>query len=300
MPVVRESASWLDLSISRPTSSIGISLPFAGIGGPDRALQELGWPHVGRNVIDSRKSCIPILDTLHGKGIAQCRDISLMCPADWDDSEGLMGGPPCIPFSMLGHGGGLGSAIGSLMLGTLEAVKNVSNRKHRPLRFMVLENVRAVMYNRKNGNALTDIKALWAANMPHWTELLVWDLRCESFGLPQQRNRVFLVAFEQDFARAVGMPNQPVAFATPAVLEDFLLLAGDATMGARVLTAQQQLNLRKFKAVFRKVKDPFSNLAIVDVSRRPGQWLQRQAPHRLVPHVDNDQPLLAHHRQGTL
>lgn len=270
MPVyVRTDVPWRDPAFRSPLFEQTISLPFAGIGGPDRALIEGQWPHRTANVIEKRAECIGVLDRLHGSGTARCEDIMNIKLQQWADSEGLMCGPPCVDFSMQGNGEGLYGAHGSLFGHTLGMIKGLSHRR-RKLRWIVLENVVAIGYNRAGGNALHEIMQWWSENMPHWTELAVWILDAQDFGLAQRRRRCFLVAFESDFASVVGgLPAEPAKMEKVS-LSDFLLdHAPNGRFFNHGLSELQRTNLAEYEQVFGESDCADSELAVVDISRSP-------------------------------
>ncbi len=66
MPVLAKPV-WLDDRLRIPVRLVKVSVPFAGIGGPDRALAAGGWLHEVVNVFEKRATCIPVLNAIAGR-----------------------------------------------------------------------------------------------------------------------------------------------------------------------------------------------------------------------------------------
>ena len=209
---VRQDPPWRRPDVYRsPRFGHNISLPFAGIGGPDRALKEGKWPHRAVNVIEKRPECKEALNRIHGYEVAKIQDLTKMEDEDWEDCQGMLTGPPCIDFSFLGCKKGTAGQHGNLMEVILNRIKKQAD-KRRPgskLRWVVIENVWVCTFHtNKNGCVLSWIKLWWAENMPGWTPLKVtrWDAR--NSGLGQRRDRMILFAFELDlFKLLMGCQN---------------------------------------------------------------------------------------------
>ena len=105
-------------------------------------------------------------------------------------------------------------------------VKELSSRDERPLRWIIMENVMSITYNRKSGNALEEINQWWSENMSHWEPLAVWRVNAVECLLPQSRTRVFLVSQERQYSDMVsGMPSGPAVCFDEEIklLEPFLV-----------------------------------------------------------------------------
>ena len=248
--------------------STKISFPFAGIGGPNRAAIEGGWLHEPVNVLDWDAKCIEVLTELHGAGVAKQRDIHTYPASSWEPSDGLMAGSPCVAFSRIGRRGGFDTAEGRLFLTLLERVQTLSHGA-RPLRWCVLEMVKGIQSPGKGDNPLSFLKEWWAREMPHWTDLAVWDLCATKAGLPQRRQRLFLVAFSRDFADLVGgLPEKPEEMPM-APLEGFLGVSGMYDVPSKGSNNERHLAVyqNKFREAPQGVAPP--SYAIMNVSRDP-------------------------------
>jgi hypothetical protein len=117
---------------------------------------------------------------------------------------------------------------------------------------------------------LDQLNAWWAVHMPHWTELHVWRVNAEDYGLPQRRNRVILVAFDLQFANLVGgVPDVPKA-CSPVALESFLMDQGvKGPFDMAPLSKKQKDNFMGYLTGFNASSASQAVLAVVDLSRNP-------------------------------
>jgi len=105
--------------------------------------------------------------------------------------------------------------------------------------------------------------------MPNWTDLAVWDLCATKAGLPQRRQRLFLVAFSRDFADLVGgLPEKPEEMPM-APLEGFLEVSGMYDVPSKGSNNERHLAVyqNKFREALQGVAPPC--YAIMNVSRDP-------------------------------
>ena len=119
-------------------------------------------------------------------GLAPRGDITL-CKGDVPPHDILMAGFPCQPFSIMGKGDGLRDARGGLVFEVVEIAHCL-----RPAA-IVLENVKRFATH-AHGETMRDVIQRF--------ELLGYDvthriLNALDFGVPQQRERVFIVALEK-------------------------------------------------------------------------------------------------------
>ncbi len=97
--MVRTNPAWLDASLQVPQYPLRLSVPFTGIGGPDRALMELGCPFVPVNAFEMRETCRDVVNRLHGREV-----IGTQCLAS--KGSGARSVFASLPVSALGGGGG--------------------------------------------------------------------------------------------------------------------------------------------------------------------------------------------------
>jgi len=171
---------------------------FAGIGGFRMAMQRLGggcvftseWdkkaqqtyaanygeqPH-GDITLESTKQCIP------------------------DAFDILCAGFPCQAFSIAGRRGGFEDTRGTLFFDVAEII-----RRHRP-KAVFLENVKGLV-NHDKGRTLQTILRVLREDLGYFVpEPRI--LNAKNFGVPQNRERIFIVGFRNDLAiRAFDYPE---------------------------------------------------------------------------------------------
>jgi DNA (cytosine-5)-methyltransferase 1 len=158
---------------------------FAGIGGFDLALQRNGHECVYANEWD--KYAAEIYNKNFHRGIDEkeidTRDIRTVPEDDIPDHDILVGGFPCQAFSIAGKRKGFDDTRGTLFF---EIARILRAKKPR---LLLLENVKGLLSHDSGNTFKTIISAL--------TELgydLQWQvLNSKNFGVPQNRERVFVV-----------------------------------------------------------------------------------------------------------
>jgi DNA (cytosine-5)-methyltransferase 1 len=123
----------------------------------------------------------------------------------------VVGGPPCQSFSILGKRQGLDDPRGSLMLEFVRVV-----REAKPRGF-ILENV-VGFTNLHKGEALKQVKALLEEEE---YKVHVWVLNAVDFGVPQYRERVFLVGFHKSMPQVEDFPKPVPTYRPPSPLTLF-------------------------------------------------------------------------------
>ncbi|MCQ2664196.1 DNA cytosine methyltransferase [Helicobacter pylori] len=157
---------------------------FSGIGGLDLGFIQNGFEIVWANDFD--KHAVETYKANIGQNII-LGDIEIekdhICGHDI-----LIGGFPCQPFSTLGSLQGFEDKRGTLFFTICEIIK-----KHRP-KIVVLENVKNLI-NHNKGESFKRI--LFELNELDYQ--VNYDiLNTLDFGIPQQRNRVFIVALRKN------------------------------------------------------------------------------------------------------
>jgi DNA (cytosine-5)-methyltransferase 1 len=115
-------------------------------------------------------------------------DITQIPPKDIPDHDILLGGFPCQPFSILGKSLGFTDTRGTLFFNIEEIV-----RIKKPYAFM-LENVKQLRSHDK-GRTLLIIREKLEA-LGYFVHIKI--LNALDFGLPQKRERIFIVGFKED------------------------------------------------------------------------------------------------------
>jgi DNA (cytosine-5)-methyltransferase 1 len=154
---------------------------FCGIGGFHVAAAELGSECVFACDIDeeARRAY------QHNFGIDPAGDITLIPPDDIPDHNILLAGFPCQPFSIIGAMRGFEDVRGTLFFNLAEIID-----AKKPQAF-VLENVRQFSTHHR-GQTLSRILEV-LSDLGYRTD---WKLlNALDFGLPQKRERTFIVGF---------------------------------------------------------------------------------------------------------
>ena len=153
---------------------------FAGIGGFDLALNRLGHTCVWANEWD--KYAADIYDKQFTNRCDR-RDIASVSTSEIPDHDLLVGGFPCQAFSIAGKRRGFDDTRGTLFF---EIARILKDKKPK---YFILENVKGLLSHDGGNTFKTIISTL--------TELgydLQWQvLNSKNFGVPQNRERVFIV-----------------------------------------------------------------------------------------------------------
>lgn len=177
---------------------------FCGCGGLDMGFAKAGYDIVWSNDFD--KYAVQTYN-LNFKHAAVCRDINEINLDEIPEHDVLIGGFPCQPFSMMGKEKGFDDQRGTLFFRVVEIIENQRERGHQP-KILVLENVRNLMAHNK-GKTFATIK--FELEKLGYTVFSA-KLNSNDYGVPQTRNRVFLVCFldEVDYQFPVPQKNSLV------------------------------------------------------------------------------------------
>ncbi len=158
---------------------------FAGIGGFDIAFENAGFNPIWANDID-KYACMTFEENVH-KNIV-CGDINEHL-GEIPKHDVLVGGFPCQPFSTLGKLKGFDDERGTLFFTIKEILK-----KH-DTKVVVLENVKNIV-NHDGGKTfkriVSELEEL-GYSVNHKI------LNSSDYGIPQRRNRVYIVAFNKKY-----------------------------------------------------------------------------------------------------
>ena len=160
---------------------------FAGIGGFDIAFQNAGFDIIWANDFD--KYCVQTYRENVGSHIV-LGDINDHLD-EIPKHDVLVAGFPCQPFSTLGKLKGFDDERGTLFFTIKEILK-----KHKT-KVVVLENVKNIM-NHDNGKTF---KRIVSELEEIGYNVFYKVLNSADFGVPQRRNRVLIVAFNNKFLK---------------------------------------------------------------------------------------------------
>lgn len=166
---------------------------FSGCGGMDKGFVDAGFDIVWANDFD--KYAVQTYKANFGNHIVQ-GDITKIDIAELPSFEILIGGFPCQPFSMMGEKRGFEDARGTLFFRIAEIIKYKIEKKDKP-KVIVLENVRSLKTH-NNGETFKTIISILEKDLGYNVYFDV--LNSSDYGVPQTRNRIFIVCFENNNA----------------------------------------------------------------------------------------------------
>ena len=159
---------------------------FAGIGGIRIPFESLG----GTCVFSSEWDKHAQQTYMHNFGETPAGDITQIDETDIPHHDVLLAGFPCQPFSILGNKQGFGDTRGTLFFDIARILK-----QKQPTAFL-LENVKQLLTHDK-GRTFTIIQEQ-LSQLGYTTYHKV--LNALDFGLPQKRERIFIVGFREPIA----------------------------------------------------------------------------------------------------
>jgi DNA (cytosine-5)-methyltransferase 1 len=154
---------------------------FSGVGGFDLALDRAGFQNVFCSEID--KYAVETYNENFNHPVSG--DITQIDASDIPTHDILVGGFPCQAFSIAGHRKGFEETRGTLIFDVFRVLNH-----HKPKVFL-LENVKGLL-NHNKGKTFSYITTVLRE--------IGYDVHCavlnsKDFGLPQNRERVFIVGF---------------------------------------------------------------------------------------------------------
>lgn len=158
---------------------------FSGVGGFEQALNKLGGKCVFASEID--KFASKAYATLYGEDHLH-GDVTKIDAKDVPDHDLLVGGFPCQSFSVAGKRGGFEDARGTLFFEMARIAK-----EKQPKIFLA-ENVKGLVGHDKGKTLDTIVKTL--NEIGYRVDFNV--LNSKYFGVPQNRERIFIVAVRED------------------------------------------------------------------------------------------------------
>lgn len=174
---------------------------FSGIGGLDKGFQDAGFKIVWANDFD--KYAVETYNA-NFKEQATLADITQYPLEDIPEFDILIGGFPCQPFSMMGQQKGFEDTRGTLFFRIAEIIDyQIKVRKHKP-RAIVLENVRALRTHDK-GHTFARIKEILRKDLGY--QVFDMNLNSADYGVPQTRNRTYIVCFANDSVKEFTAPS---------------------------------------------------------------------------------------------
>jgi DNA (cytosine-5)-methyltransferase 1 len=158
---------------------------FAGIGGIRKGFEDAGFEVVYANEYD--KYCCQTYRANFGE--IDERDIASVKSKEIPDFDVLLAGFPCQPFSMAGERKGFEDPRGNLFF---EIARILRDKKPKAL---FLENVKHLLTHNK-GKTFEVIKNILVTELGYRIKYRIYNSK--DFGLPQNRERIYIVGFKED------------------------------------------------------------------------------------------------------
>ncbi len=179
---------------------------FAGIGGFHYALKSFGAKAVFVSEIDAKAAAI--YECNHG--LKPHGDITKIEAAAIPKHDILCGGFPCQAFSISGKQKGFEDTRGTLFFDIARIIHH-----HQP-KILLLENVKNFVRHDEGKTLKTIISTLENLNYNVFYKVL----NTSHFGLPQNRERVYIVGFQKDFYNgSFEFPNVKIISSLQDILE---------------------------------------------------------------------------------
>lgn len=166
---------------------------FSGCGGLDNGFVDAGYDVVWANDFD--KYAVQTYQANFGDHIV-LGDINKIEITDLPAFDMLIGGFPCQPFSMMGEERGFEDARGTLFFRITEILKYKIEQNEKP-RVVVLENVRSLKTHNK-GKTFKTILSILENDLGY--KVFYDILNTADYGIPQTRNRTYIVCFANEAA----------------------------------------------------------------------------------------------------
>jgi DNA (cytosine-5)-methyltransferase 1 len=186
---------------------------FSGIGGLDKGFEDAGYDVIWANDFD--KYAVQTYSANYENEIV-LGDINKISLSDIPDFDVLIGGFPCQAFSMMGEQRGFEDARGTLFFRIAEIIKDKIDKGVKP-KAIVLENVRALRTHDK-GRTFKTIEKILSEDLGY--KVFVDVLNSADYGVPQTRNRTYIVCFSNKSARFEYPEKQALTLTLQDELEE--------------------------------------------------------------------------------
>lgn len=171
---------------------------FSGLGGLDKGFVDTGYDIIWANDFD--KFAVQTYKANFGEHIV-LGDINEIPLDEIPDCDVLIGGFPCQPFSMMGQQKGFDDTRGTLFFRIAEIVNDKILKNKKP-KVIILENVRSLKTH-DNGKTYKEIHRILQDELGY--KVFCDILNSADYGVPQTRNRTYIVCFDNQAAE-YGFP----------------------------------------------------------------------------------------------
>ena len=168
---------------------------FSGCGGMDKGFDDAGFHRVWANDFDKDAQAVFSMNL----GEIDGRDITTVPVEEIPDCDIITAGFPCQPFSNAGNRRGVYDTRGELYL---ECLRIIESKKPRVVLF---ENVKGLLSSKhQNGKRLIEVIKEDLEELGYIVNYRV--VNASDYGVPQNRERMILVAFRSDLEKEFVFP----------------------------------------------------------------------------------------------
>lgn len=185
---------------------------FSGIGGLDKGFSDRGFNVIWANDFD--KYAVETYRRNYDNEIV-LGDINQIPFEQIPDFDVLIGGFPCQPFSMMGAQKGFEEARGTLFFRVAEIIKDRIDRNQKP-KAIILENVKALKTHNQ-GKTYETIHHILQDELGY--KVFCDILNSADYGVPQTRNRTYIVCFANEYADFIFPEKQELTITMRDLLE---------------------------------------------------------------------------------
>lgn len=205
---------WRFKAFKNPNAHIRLATVFSGIGAIEQAVKRLGLNHslVFAGDIDQhvKKSYLANYNLTEDRWHS---DITTFDATPYyGQVDLLVGGSPCQAFSMVGKRHGLEDTRGTLFYDFARVVNETQPK------VFIYENVKGLL-NHDNGNTWQIVKDVFRSL---GYDLYSQVMNSKNYGIPQHRERIFVVGFKKPPKDGFSFPNEiPLEHTMQDFLEDY-------------------------------------------------------------------------------
>lgn len=168
---------------------------FAGCGGLDLGFEQAGFDVIWANEIEP--SVVETYRLNHPQTEFVLGDINEIDPQSSPNCDGFIGGPPCQSWSIAGKQRGLEDERGQLFLTYIKIIK-----AKKP-KFFLIENVKGLLEE-----MFKDVFDMFLQQLERSGYDVNWNLLdAANYGVPQNRERVFIIGFRKDLNIDYNFPQ---------------------------------------------------------------------------------------------
>lgn len=168
---------------------------FSGVGFWEMALKELQIPHTNEFCVEFDKFPYASYKAIHGE-VKNYGDVTKIQGNEVEDIDLFFYSPPCQAFSVAGKGLGVEEHRGVLFFDSLRIIQ------HKQPRVAIMENVKGLT-NKPHAETLRSMLA--CLTMAGYTNCMK-VLNTKDYGIPQNRERVFIVSIRNDIDHGFDFP----------------------------------------------------------------------------------------------